>query len=89
MIVAILGICIIWVVTNQVITAVEKKKYPPIGQLVEVNGRDIHVYTKGKGENTIVLLTGLGTAAPALDFEPLVNELSKDHKVVVVEPFGY
>ncbi|MGE7716652.1 hypothetical protein [Priestia megaterium] len=28
MIVAMLGICIIWVVTNQVITAVEKKKYP-------------------------------------------------------------
>ncbi|MEH7584480.1 alpha/beta hydrolase, partial [Priestia megaterium] len=52
MIVAMLGICIIWIVTNQVITAVEKKKYPPIGQLVEVNGRDIHVYTKGKGENT-------------------------------------
>ncbi|MGG1367817.1 alpha/beta hydrolase [Priestia megaterium] len=89
MIVAMLGVCIIWVVTNRVITAVEKKKYPPIGQLVEVNGRDIHVYTKGKGENTIVLLSGLGTTAPALDFEPLVNELSKDNKVVVVEPFGY
>lgn len=88
-IVAILGVCIIWSVTNQVMTAVEKKKYPPIGQLVEVNGRDIHVYTKGKGENTIVLLTGLGTTAPALDFEPFVNELSKDNKVVVVEPFGY
>ncbi len=70
-------------------TAVEKKKYPPIGQLVEVDGRDIHVYTKGRGENTIVLLSGLGTTAPALDFEPLVNELSKDNKVVVVEPFGY
>lgn len=31
----------------------------------------------------------MGTTAPALDFEPLVNELSKDNKVVVVEPFGY
>jgi len=31
----------------------------------------------------------LGTAGPALDFEPLVNELSKDNKVVVLEPFGY
>jgi pimeloyl-ACP methyl ester carboxylesterase len=89
MIVAMLGICIILVVTNQIMTAAEKKKYPPIGQLVEVDGRDIHVYTKGKGQNTIVLMSGLGTAAPALDFEPLVNELSKNNKVVVVEPFGY
>lgn len=89
MIVAMLGICIIWVVTNQVMTAVEKKKYTPVGQLVEVDGRDIHVYIKGRGENTIVLLSGLGTAAPALDFEPLVNELSKNNKVVVLEPFGY
>lgn len=49
----------------------------------------MHVYTKGDGENTIVLLSGLGTAAPVLDFEPLVNELAKNHKVVVVESFGY
>ena len=89
MIVAMLGGCVIWVVTNQVMTAVEKKKYTPVGQLVEVDDRDIHVYTKGNGENTILLLSGLGTAVPALDFEPLVNELSKNNKVVVVEPFGY
>lgn len=44
---------------------------------------------KGKGENTIVLLSGLGTAAPVLDFEPLANELSKENKVVVVEMPGY
>ena len=49
----------------------------------------MHVYTKGDGENTIVLLSGLGTAAPVLDFEPLVNELAKNHKVVVVESFRY
>ncbi|WP_339229807.1 alpha/beta hydrolase [Aeribacillus sp. FSL K6-2833] len=49
----------------------------------------MHVYTKGDGENTIVLLSGLGTAAPVLDFDPLVNELAKNHKVVVVESFGY
>lgn len=89
MIVAMLGICIMWVVTNQIMTAVEKKKYLLVGQLVEVDGRDIYVYTKGKGQNTIVLMSGLRTAAPALDFKPLVNELSKNNNVVVVEPLGY
>jgi pimeloyl-ACP methyl ester carboxylesterase len=69
--------------------AYEQKKYPPIGQLVEVDGKNMHVYTKGDGENTIVLLSGLGTSAPVLDFEPLINKLAKKNKVVVVESFGY
>lgn len=67
----------------------EQKRYPAIGELVEVAGKNMHVYTKGNGENTIVLLSGLGTAAPVLDFEPLINQMAKNHKVVVVEPFGY
>ncbi|AZB44711.1 alpha/beta hydrolase [Bacillus sp. FJAT-42376] len=54
-----------------------------------MNGRNMHVYTKGNGHHTIVLWSGLGTAAPALDFEPLVDELAKNNRVAVVEPFGY
>jgi pimeloyl-ACP methyl ester carboxylesterase len=67
----------------------EQNKYPVLGELVEVNGKNMHIYTKGEGDNTIVLLSGLGTTAPVLDFEPLVNELAKRNKVVVVEAFGY
>ena len=70
-------------------TTYEQKKYPAIGQLVKVDGKNMHVYTKGDGENTIVLLSGLGTAAPVLDFEPLINEIAKNNKIVVVELFGY
>ncbi|WP_257139087.1 hypothetical protein [Bacillus pseudomycoides] len=55
----------------------ERNKYPPLGQLVDVNGEKMHVYTKGEGENTIVLLSGAGMAAPALDYEPLMNEISR------------
>ncbi|PFN02954.1 alpha/beta hydrolase [Bacillus cereus] len=69
--------------------AYEQNKYPPLGQLVEVNGENMHVYTKGKGENTIVLLSGAGTAAPALDYEPLMNEMAKNNRIVVIETFGY
>ncbi|PGE94332.1 alpha/beta hydrolase [Bacillus pseudomycoides] len=67
----------------------ERNKYPPLGQLVDVNGEKMHVYTKGEGENTIVLLSGAGTAAPALDYEPLMNEISKNNRIVVIETFGY
>ncbi|PMC37588.1 alpha/beta hydrolase [Bacillus sp. UMB0899] len=70
-------------------TKFEQKKYSAIGQLVEVDGKKMHVYTEGEGEHTVVLLSGLGTTAPALDFEPLMNEMAKNNKVVVIEPFGY
>ncbi|SES12611.1 Pimeloyl-ACP methyl ester carboxylesterase [Psychrobacillus sp. OK032] len=83
------SILFIWIVFHQVMSAYEQKKYPALGQLVEVDGDNIHVYTTGDGPNTIVLLSGLGTTAPVLDFEPLINELAKSNKVVVVEPYGY
>lgn len=70
-------------------SAYEQKKYLSTGELVEVDGKNMHIYTKGDGDNTIILLSGLGTTAPALDFEPLINEMSKNNKVVVVESFGY
>ncbi|WP_311764277.1 alpha/beta hydrolase [Arthrobacter ipis] len=48
------------------------------------------VRTPGNGRTgqSIVLLSGLGTPASALDFAPLVRELG-DYDVVVVEGFGY
>lgn len=85
----ILALVILGVSLHHILNAYEQRKYPPIGQMIEVDGGKMHVYEKGAGENTIVLLSGLGTSAPSLDFEPLVNELSKGNKVVVVEGFGY
>lgn len=76
------------VVANMLVTKYEQKKYPAWGQRVEVSGKKMHVYSKGETGNTIVLLSGLGTAAPVLDFEPLMNELAQNNKLVVVEPFG-
>jgi pimeloyl-ACP methyl ester carboxylesterase len=48
------------------------------------------VRTPGNGRTaqSIVLLSGLGTPAPAVDFAPLIRELG-DYDVVVVEGFGY
>ena len=56
---------------------------------VSVDGKNMNVLIQGEGEETIVLLPGYGTAAPALDFKLLIDELSPFYKVVVVEPFGY
>src|SRR5699024_2591780 len=86
---AIVAAFVIWGIFSNIMTAYEQNKYPSIGELVEVDGKNMHGYTKGQGDNTIVLMSGLGTAAPVVDFEPLINEMSKNNKVVVIEPFGY
>ncbi|MDQ0088552.1 pimeloyl-ACP methyl ester carboxylesterase [Paenibacillus anaericanus] len=67
----------------------EQKRLESYGQHVAVDGKNMNVLIQGRGEETVVLLPGLGTAAPALDFKPLIEELSPFYKVVVVEPFGY
>ncbi|MFC3746619.1 alpha/beta fold hydrolase [Paenibacillus sp. GCM10012306] len=69
--------------------AEEKKLENAYGQLVPVDGKKMNVYIEGSGDETIVLLPGYGTAGPALDFKPLIAELSPHYKVVAVEPFGY
>ncbi len=77
----IVAALVLWFIfSKNVMTTYEQKKYPALGQSVEVDGKSTHVYTKGDGVDTIVLLSGLGTAAPALDFEPLINELAKNNK---------
>ncbi|MEC0244276.1 alpha/beta hydrolase [Paenibacillus chitinolyticus] len=67
----------------------EEGRIKPYGQSVTVDGKNMNVLIQGQGQETVVLLPGLGTGSPALDFKPLVEELSPFYKVVVVEPFGY
>ena len=82
-------ILILFISIHQILTGIEKKKNPTIGQYVTVSEKKMNLCVLGEGENTIVLLPGLGTTAPVLDFMPLAEELSKENKVVIVEPFGY
>ena len=61
----------------------------PLGQLVEVNGHRISLYTEGQGDKTLVFLSGGGTCSPILDFKSLYSTLSGSAKTVVVEKLGY
>jgi len=71
------------------LSQLDKKNLNPSGNLIEVNGKNMHLYAVGNGENTIVLIPGHGTTSPYVDFQPLWSRLSKNHRVVVVERFGY
>ena len=60
----------------------------PYGKLVDVNDGQMHVYSMGNGEETIVLLPGMGVGLPSADFAPLMRKLSEKYTVVTVEYFG-
>ncbi|MGC5221213.1 alpha/beta fold hydrolase [Micromonospora sp. DT81.3] len=66
----------------------ERQALPAYGERVAVSGGHLNVYRQGDSGPTIVMLGGYGTAAPALDFAPLIRELH-EYRTVVVEGFGY
>ena len=61
----------------------------PVGQMVAVNGHKISVFVKGQGSQTLVFLSGAGTASPILDFKDVYDGFSKEYKIVVVERADY
>ena len=69
--------------------AEEKEKYPAPGKMVEVNGTKLHVYAEGQGDQTLIFMSGLGTASPYYDFKVLFEKLSDDYRIAVVERAGY
>ncbi|MHB9922519.1 alpha/beta fold hydrolase [Clostridium botulinum] len=87
--IVILALLIIISIVGQVRKYLEENDVKPLGRLVNVDGKKMHVYSEGHGKKTIVLMPGLGSVAPSIDFKPLINEFKKDFKIVVVEPLGY
>ena len=61
----------------------------PLGEMIEVDGHNMCVYTEGKGSHTLVFLSGSGIPAPILDFKNLYTQLDEDYRIVVIEKFGY
>ncbi|QVK19507.1 alpha/beta hydrolase [Mycoplasmatota bacterium] len=74
---------------NKIQIKKEIKRYPVIGEMVEVNNHKIHVYTEGSGDETLVFMSGSGTSSPFYDFKPLWSQLVKDYRIVVIEKAGY
>ncbi len=80
---------IISFVCHKICSSKEKDLRTPLGALVEVNGHNMSVYIEGKGDKTLVFLSGGGTCSPILDFKSLYSLLTDEYKIVVVEKFGY
>ncbi len=74
---------------HRIMLKIEEPLREPLGQMVEVDGHNMSVYTEGKGERTLVFMSGSGIGLPILEYKPLYSLLSNDYKVVVIEKFGY
>lgn len=86
--VTLVALVLVSTIVNLILTKQEKSRFVPYGERVSVQGGALNVWRNGHAGQTIVMLSGLGTAAPALDFAPLIRQLA-NYNVIVVEGFGY
>ncbi len=85
----VLALLLLWAGVSRVLSSAEQKQTPQEGSFVTAYDGKMNVSTRGEGSQTIVLMPGLGTASPVLDFAPLMDMLAENYRVVIAEPFGY
>lgn len=67
----------------------DKNNYPSVGRIVPVNGNNMHLFSKGSGESTVVFASGWKIPCPYADFYPLWSEISKYARIAVYDRPGY
>ena len=76
-------------VYHRIMLSKEKPLLEPLGQMVEVDGNQMSIYTEGEGDRTIVIMSGSGMPSPILQYSALYRQLSDTYKIAVIEKFGY
>jgi len=65
-----------------------ERKYPPIGRFLTVVGVRLHYIERGQGQ-ALVLIHGNGTLIQDFTINGLVDRLSRNYRVIVIERPGY
>jgi pimeloyl-ACP methyl ester carboxylesterase len=63
------------------------RRFPPLGQLVDVGGHRLHLFSKGAGEPTVVIEQGAG--GPALAWLGIQDQVAKSARVCLYDRAGY
>lgn len=91
MIILIISVLLILLLTTSIYHAVaskiEQDKYPPPGQLIDVGGYKLHLYSIGEGSPTVIFDHSLGSLGWSNYL--VFNEVAKITKVVVCDRAGY
>jgi pimeloyl-ACP methyl ester carboxylesterase len=85
----ILFLLLCFAVYHHLVLKKERKNIIPNGNMINVNGRKIHVYIRGKHQTKLVFLAGSASVAPIYDFKSVYNKLSDQYKIIVIEKTGY
>jgi len=76
-------------VNNQIQLRNDAKIIKPTGKIVQVDGRNMHVYSEGQGDLTCVFMSGSGICASDLEFKGLYKKMSDEYRIAVVDRAGY
>ncbi len=76
-------------VRHRIMLKQEEDLVKPVGQMIDVDGHKMCVYTEGEGDTTLVFMSGSATITPILDFKSIYPQLTDKYRIAVVEKFGY
>lgn len=77
------------IAAERMLTKKEKKGIHEYGTKITCSHGNMNTLVMGVGKETIVMLSGYGTASPILDYTPLANCLAQHYRVVILEYLGY
>lgn len=64
----------------------DRRRFPPPGRIIDVNGRRVHVWVKGEGSPTVVIVPGM--SSPGLHWVHVQRGLVPGHRVVLYDRAG-
>ncbi len=74
--------------TNNLLATRAKRRHPPLGRFVEVDGVKLHVLERGSGP-VILLVHGNGTMIEDWIISGLLDDLAATHRVIAVDRPGF
>lgn len=77
------------VINNKIQLKKESNILNPLGTLVKVNNKNLHVYAEGNGNLTCVFMAGLGNVAPIVEMKALYKNMSDQYRIAIVDRAGY
>ena len=73
---------------HKIMLKIEGKKLIAPGQKVSIYDTNYHVYMEGKGDKTIIFLSGWGVTSPVYEYKEIYSKLSDEYRIVVIEKPG-
>lgn len=86
---SIIIIILIGSIYQRIMMNKETQRFIPKGELYNINSYDMHLYSTGKGDTTVVFVSGSGTPCAFTDFYYLQRDLQQYAKTISFDHAGY